>query len=232
MGRDLIHGLVDLVGAVTLLLHHGLVLGGLTGVLWLLVPGAGTATRTGTAGAWVARHPRLAVRIGAGPAGCHGTATQVQARTVVPVIATASVAASGVHLAVAPLHRADGLLVVGFFVSVGLLQLAWAAAILLRPAPVVLGLGLALQVSVLAVWLVSRTVGVGGLPVEPVGAWDLSSSLWQVVAVVGVVYALRSGDGVEPVRPGRRSAYRWSTPAQLWASASLTVLVTLALEAT
>ena len=50
-----------------------------------------------------------------------------------------------------------------------------------------LWLGIAGNLAVLTLWLISRTVGVPGVGTgpEPLGPWDLTCALWEVVVVVG-----------------------------------------------
>ncbi len=94
-----------------------------------------------------------------------------------------SAAAAGVHLAMAPLHAADGLTHVAFFVVVGLVQAVQAARLLLGPTRTVLHSVLLLNLGVVSVWAASRTVGVLGTT-EPVGSWDLAATAWEIGCVV------------------------------------------------
>lgn len=75
-------------------------------------------------------------------------------------------AAMGEHFALAWTHGA-------FFAAVGWAQLVWAGAVLVRPSRTVALAGIAGNLLVVAVWAVSRTVGVPFAgPPEPVGVPD------------------------------------------------------------
>ena len=112
------------------------------------------------------------------------------------MVLISSLAAAGVHAAVAPMHLREGALVGSFFVACAGAQLSWAAVAWHRPSPTVLWSGIVGNLAVLALWLVSRTVGipgVGGGP-EPLGPWDLTCALWEVVIVVGCFRMLGEPD--------------------------------------
>jgi hypothetical protein len=98
--------------------------------------------------------------------------------------------AAGLHLAVLPSHLEEGLVVGAFFLLVAIGQLA-AAALVHRGANgrarAVIAAG---NLGVVAVWAVSRTVGLslgghGGAP-EPIALLDALSVVGQLAAVVGL----------------------------------------------
>lgn len=119
-----------------------------------------------------------------------------------PLAVVATATAAGIHAAVAPPHLRDGLAAGLFFLVVAGLQLAWAAAAT-RPTPRLLRAGAALHLSLVALWLLSRTTGLPAvlatvLPgadqtAHPVGAWDLACVAWQLVAAAACVATLRRG---------------------------------------
>jgi hypothetical protein len=76
---------------------------------------------------------------------------------------------AAIHFAVVPEHLAEYVPFGLFFVTAGLAQLALAAAILVAPRREVLLAGAAGTVAIIALWAVSRTVGVpvGPAPWEP-----------------------------------------------------------------
>jgi hypothetical protein len=200
------------------LVHYGIVAAGLAGVAALVLPGfLERAHPSGPSGEPADDHQRrvseLRERVESGtlarPAppsvasgsreagedGEVGRAGRVQDSpdVLVPVVAISSVAAAGAHAAVAPPHLSTSLLVGSFFVVCAAAQLVWAALVWRRRTPWVLGAGIVGNLVVLALWLVSRTVGVPGLDgPEPVGPWDLTCALWEVVLVVGCVRLWRN----------------------------------------
>lgn len=92
------------------------------------------------------------------------SAVPTRRRALAGATAALSLGAGVVHLAVAPDHwleyRAFGV----FFLLAGLVQLAWAWAVWLRPAGPLLRIGVGGNAALLALWAVSRTVG---LPIGP-----------------------------------------------------------------
>src|SRR5262249_30098240 len=74
-----------------------------------------------------------------------------------------------IHLAVAPQHFAAYLPYGLFFVAVGTGQLALAVALVAAPARRLFIVGLASSLGLLALWALSRTVGV---PIGPRGPWQ------------------------------------------------------------
>src|SRR5207244_9447643 len=97
-------------------------------------------------------------------------------------LALLSAGAGVIHLAVAGDHL-DHPLLVAFFDVAGVLQLAWAWAMVRRPDRRVFAAGLAGQAAIVGIWVVSRTTGLPGIAgadaVEPVGAADLISTLLE-----------------------------------------------------
>ena len=191
------------LGALAHVVHYTLVLGGAVVVVVLLV-----SARPGRARQVVTSHDRrveeLRVTVAAGelatapPAAVATPAPVLPApasasasgSTAVVVAVVSSAAAAGVHAAAGPVHFRVGLLVGGFFVLSALAQLAWSMALLLRgPNRTLLWLGLVGNSAVIALWLVTRTVGLpfakalGLEGVEPVGSWDVAASAWEAVVV-------------------------------------------------
>lgn len=164
------------------------------------------------------------------PAGDH-PAYAAPAATWTPLAATSSVAAAGVHLAVAPLHLAEPALA-GLFALAAAAQLAWALAVLGLPPGRGLGLGLgALRAggavahgACLAAWVASRTtglpLGLHGGAVSPVGPLDLVAAAWAATALA---WCVRPGAGTDPA--ARRAP--WSGTAWAWLAGCAVVLTTL-----
>jgi hypothetical protein len=100
---------------------------------------------------------------------------------------------AAIHFAVTPEHLraypAYGL----FFILVALLQVAIAAAVVLRPSPpIVLG-GAGFSLLVIVIWLLSRTAGLPisptpGIP-EPIGLPDVLATLMEWISVILLLIA-------------------------------------------
>lgn len=144
------------------------------------------------------------------------------------VLAVLSLGAGGIHFAVSGGHFdiawRHGL----FFAVVGWLQLAWAAAIVLRPSRKLLIVAAVVNAAVIATWAISR---VWGVPVGP-NAWtpeevnlaDALATVFEGAIVVGALaLLLRPSLNLRRVRP--LAAY----PALAIAGIAVAVLSTLAL---
>jgi hypothetical protein len=86
------------------------------------------------------------------------------ATTTQGCIALASVLAGAIHLAVAPEHLEEWWLYGTFFVVTGLFQLGYAATVLRWPTPLVALTGIAVNLGIVLIWVMSRTTG---LPITP-----------------------------------------------------------------
>ena len=108
------------------------------------------------------------------------------------------------HAAVAPPHLRESALVGAFFVRLrGRPAGRGRAVAWQRPyAGRAVGRASLGNLAVLALWLVSRTVGIPGVGdgPEPLGPWDLTCALWEVVIVVG---CLRLRHETRPGEPRR-----------------------------
>ena len=187
-----------------------------------------------------ARDPRVMALRAAAQDGRLGSVPPPPSTPAAPVRTTgalvavvSSTAAAGVHAAAGPGHFAEGPLVGGFFVVAALAQLAWAVLVLRRGlAPGLSWAGVVGNLAVVALWVVTRTVGlpVGPVEVEPVGAWDVAATVWELAVVAGCAAA---------GSPERRTAFRpgagaltgtvpWSATARAWLVGSVLVLVALA----
>ena len=129
----------------------------------------------------------------------------------------ANLGAAVVHFAYAQEHLAEEPSHGAFFLVAGWAQLMLALGLGLRAAPrrVWAAASVAVNLGILGVWLVSRTVGVPGSDPESVGLADLTTSGLQAIAVLA---ARRRPHGHArhplraPARPRRPSAPRpcWS----------------------
>lgn len=143
---------------------------------------------------------------------------------LVPLAVTASLGAAGVHAAMFPSHLRERLVFGAFFLGSALAQLAWAERALRRPTRGWLLLGAAGNLGVLALWAVTRTVGLpfGLLPTpEEVGAWDVTCAVLEATVIGACVVGLRRG--ARPAAPWRD----WHEAAYAWAALVATLLVVL-----
>ncbi len=137
-----------------------------------------------------------------------------------PLLLVAAVASAGaglVHAAAAGGHGADRSLV-WLFALTAVVQLAWAAAVVVRPTRRSLVAGVVLGVGAMGAWLLSGTIGiapVGALAVpEPIGAQD------ALAAALALISAVAAGAAVLVLGAGRTGAL----PTPLAGVASLVVV--------
>lgn len=147
----------------------------------------------------------------------------------VPLAIVGSAAAAGIHAAVAPPHLREQVAAGLFFLVAAGAQLAWAVA-LQQPTAVLLRVGITLQLGLVALWLLTRTAGLpfGLLPEpHPVGPWDVTCVVWQLLAAAACVRVLR--DGTPPDGTRCPSWFDWhaSTRAAVGAAAVSLTLLTL-----
>ncbi|GAB6984628.1 hypothetical protein [Nocardioides pyridinolyticus] len=140
---------------------------------------------------------------------------------LLPLAVSSALVAAGVHAAMVLPHAREGLAVALFFLGCALAQLGWADRALRRPTPTWLVLGAAGNLAVVAVWAVSRTVGLPGR--EAVGAWDVTAVACELVAAAACLLAVRAGV--------RRTApwAEWHPAAHAWLALGTTLLVVLSL---
>jgi hypothetical protein len=140
------------------------------------------------------------------------------------VAVISSVAAAGVHAAVFPHHLEEAVVVGVFFFVVTLAQAAWACQIALDATSDRLLAGIAGNLGLIALWGVSRTVGLPFLGREAVGGWDLASGAWELVTVLACVAGLRRRADERALVLGDLGRVAWS-----WAALSGVVLLALTL---
>jgi hypothetical protein len=111
-------------------------------------------------------------------------------RSTAAILATLSLGAAAIHLAAAPSHYVElGDLGAGFLVAAAL-QAAWARAILGGTSRRVVAWGIAINGTIAALWLLSRTAGLpigpsAGIP-EPVGLPDGASTAFELLLLAGL----------------------------------------------
>jgi hypothetical protein len=172
-------------------LHIALVAGGAVAVLLLLAPGrfgrfrAGRLRRLGSADAIVAAAEQRARAelSGARPRRAHPA--------LLSLVAT-NLLAAAIHGAVCPEHFEEGLRFGVFFLVLTVAQVFLAVAAARNPSPRIVTLGLVVNLEVIALWVLTRTVG---LPyrlaeVEAVGLWDTVATLAEIGALAASVVLL------------------------------------------
>lgn len=112
-------------------------------------------------------------------------------------VSALSAGAAAIHFAVTGEHLREYPLFGAFFAATGALQALWAMIVLLRPSSTVYFAGAIGNLAIVAVWGLSRTVGLpigpeAGVP-EPAAALDLLATSGEVLIGVGVLALLRPG---------------------------------------
>ena len=112
-------------------------------------------------------------------------------------LAALSMVAGSIHAVVAAPHFGEYWLFGLFFVALAAFQLGWGAWIYERPSRRAYRLGLVVSVTVIAIWLVSRTTGLplgpgAGSP-EEVGPLDPAAAAVQAMVALLCTAFLRSG---------------------------------------
>jgi hypothetical protein len=94
-------------------------------------------------------------------------------------------AAGTIHLVAAVGHFSEYWLFGTFFLVLGVVQLAWSATVYRWPSRPVLRIGIWLSLSVVTIWIASRTTGLPLGPQrwspEPIGPQDVAATLDELV---------------------------------------------------
>jgi hypothetical protein len=150
------------------------------------------------------------------------------ARLVANCLAIASLAAAVIHFAVAGSHYQEYWVFGVFMLGAGWLQLSWAVLAAVRPSKAVLCAGAVLNADIIAIYILTRTVGdmVGPTPgeIEPVGFGDLLCTVFEAVIVVGCFWLLWA-------RPGRLVRRSQLVASAAGAGSVTAVLLSVALVA-
>ncbi len=237
------YDVTPVLGIVAHTVHYALVLGGTVVVVVLLVSSRPGAARRGrpVVGEHARRVAALRAAADAGRLGEPFAATPSPVEpagpvapgaavgTAVPVALVASTAAAGVHAAALPAHVSAGAAVALFFLLAALGQVAWSAALLLvGPVEPLRRVALVGNGGVVLLWTLSRSVGLPGLGREPVGAWDLAATVWELVVVAACSWWV--ADRSRSLAPTGRDVRRlsgWTHSAQVWAGVSVMALLLL-----
>ena len=115
-------------------------------------------------------------------------------RVVWYCLAIASVATAVIHFAVAGAHFQEYWLFGVFMLVTAWLQLLWAVGAVARPSRLLLGAGAVVNAGIVAVYIVTRTVGdvIGPTPheVEPFGFGDGLCTVLEAIVVAGCLWLL------------------------------------------
>ncbi len=175
------------------------------------------------------------------------------AGTLLPLAIISSASAAAVHAAVGPEHFRERLVFGLFFATAAIAQVAWSWAMVLRPSRLLVAAGALGNAAVLALWLVTRTIGLPFhlLPTpEAVGRWDVASVIWELLVVTTCLQMLqrlplRPLPGAAPgtpecVSPGTLRTVPsslhlpgwadWHRAARAWTACSVIALVALSLS--
>ncbi|HEY1640208.1 MAG TPA: hypothetical protein VGG35_05950 [Streptosporangiaceae bacterium] len=127
-----------------------------------------------------------------GPGGLAGYISR--SRAVIYSLAILSLATAVIHFAVAGEHFQEYWVFGVFMLVVAWLQLGWAIVAAVRPVRLLLWSGIVLNAGVVAVYIVTRTVGdvIGPTPheVEPFGFGDGLCTVLEALIVVGCAWLL------------------------------------------
>ena len=141
-------------------------------------------------------------------------------------LAAVCAADSAVVQAVAASHQGAAHRLIGVLLSLSaVVQFAWATLALLLPHRRLLHHGAWINLLLVAVWGLSRTVGLPPVldGAEPMGLWGLSAMLWQVGALVCCLTAMAPAS----LYPGRIGTRRL-----VWAAGVASVVALVALGVT
>jgi hypothetical protein len=225
-----------MLGLVAHGFHLLLVVLGLAGVAYLLFPQVQAAARSSRRTPHPTEHEhrvealRAAVR--SGQLTTPGASAQLASREARDsslwrgLAVGSSVAAAGAHAAVFPHHLEEAWFVGLFFLVVTLAQAAWACLVTLDATDNrVLVAGIAGSAGLIALWAVSRTLGLPlGLGREPVGGWDIACAVWELVVIAGCCVGLRQSRTKRTLVMGDQGPVAWT-----WVALSGVALVLLTL---
>jgi hypothetical protein len=117
-----------------------------------------------------------------------------RAQLLRPAVALLSAGVALIHIAVIQEHLQEDVLFGAFFIALSVFQLAWAMAVLVRPTRLLLWAGIVVNLGTIAVWVVSRTVG---LPFGPeagevgvAGLGDGLATAFEALIMVGALMLL------------------------------------------
>jgi hypothetical protein len=130
------------------------------------------------------------------PEARHESTAYTTTETVLLLAAAVAFVDGLIHIGAAIDHFSEFALYTLVFAVLATVQIAWAAMILWRPSRPVLLLGCAFTVSVIGLWVASRTIGVPIAPrawvPERVGVADLVETVGEIATVIAVLSVVMS----------------------------------------
>jgi hypothetical protein len=112
-------------------------------------------------------------------------------------LAGLSIVAAAIHFWVVPEHLVEWPAAGLFFIALGIFQVAWAIAYLWRPSRPVIAVGILASLATVALWAVSRTIGVPFSPEpwkpEEIGVLDVTASALELLLVVCLAAVWKRG---------------------------------------
>ena len=130
------------------------------------------------------------------PEASHESAVYTTTETVLLLVAAVAFIDGLIHIGAAVDHFGEFPLYTLVFAVLATVQMSWAAMILRRPSRLVLLSGCAFTVSVIGLWVASRTIGVPIAPQawvpETVGLADLVETVGEIATVTAVLSLVMS----------------------------------------
>jgi hypothetical protein len=126
--------------------------------------------------------------------------------TLLPLVALAGAAAACVHFVVMPEHFEESALYGAFFAVAATSQLVYSLMLLARPSRSLLVAGALGNITIVGLWLVTRTIGIPLGPAagttESVGGLDVLATIFELTTAIGAILLIRRRGRLTPaIRP-------------------------------
>jgi hypothetical protein len=155
----------------------------------------------------------------ASPTPAAATTMTIRHAPLLPAIALGGAGAAAVHFVVMPDHFEESALYGAFFLVAAIVQLGYSALLLARPSRTLVAAGVAGNLAVILLWVVTRTIsiplGPGAGTTEAFGGLDILASAFEALVVIcGTVTLVH-----KPTATPRLRAPAWSALTVLAAGA-------------
>jgi hypothetical protein len=177
----------------------------------LAAPGATLTVGRASAGALLPARTDVDRALGSVP-----TAAPARRRsTLLPLVALAGSAAAAVHFVVMPEHFQEATLYGAFFAVAASAQLVYSMLLLARPSRTLLAAGVVGNITIVLLWLVTRTIGIPLGPAagttEGFGGLDVLATIFELTTAIGAIALLRRPWPLERAnRPSTWSPLIWA----------------------